>query len=78
MASMLQLDPPIPVVTLKGKGLARILLDHGPDQELMWVVFQDITGECWTWRSTDVRSQESFSFDKPSPKLRPDLLDGAY
>jgi hypothetical protein len=52
---MMQLDPPIPVDTPKGPAMAVILLDYGPDYDLMWVTFIDDTGECWTWKNSDIR-----------------------
>jgi hypothetical protein len=67
MSNMLQLNPPIPVVTVKGKGLAYVLIDYGPDYDLMWVVFQDATGECWTFRNSDIRSQENITLGRPIP-----------
>jgi hypothetical protein len=32
-----QLDPPIPVVTPKGKGLAHVLIDYGAEHDLIWM-----------------------------------------
>jgi hypothetical protein len=75
MSVMLQLNPPIPVVTLKGKGLAHVIIDYGPEHDLVWVVFQDITGECWTWRSSDVRANDNFVFSRVDPKFKSDPLD---
>lgn len=54
---MLQLDPPLPVITPKGKALAHVLLDYGAEHDLIWICFQDQTGECWSWRNLDVRIQ---------------------
>lgn len=75
MPDMLQLKPPIPVITLKGKGLAHVLIDYGPDHDLMWVVFQDATGECWTWRNSDVRGQENITMGRPIPSFTPASKD---
>ena len=61
---ILQLNPPIPVITLKGKGWAHVLIDYGPESDLMWVVFQDLTGECWTWRNPDIRAQENITLNR--------------
>jgi hypothetical protein len=41
---MLQLHQPIPVITPKGKAMAHVLIDYGPDYDLLWVCFQDQTG----------------------------------
>lgn len=56
-----QLNPPIPVVTPKGKALAHVLIDQGIEYDLLWVVFQDIGGECWTWANKDIRAQKNIT-----------------
>jgi hypothetical protein len=63
---MLQLNPPLPVVTPKGKGLAHILIDYGTEHDLVWVVFQE-NGECWSYRNQDIRADENVTFGR---KLR--------
>jgi hypothetical protein len=60
---MLQLNPPLPVVTPKGKGLAHILIDYGAEHDLVWVVFQD-NGECWSYRNQDIRADENVTFGR--------------
>lgn len=71
---ILQLNPPIPVFTPKGKGLAHILIDMGVEHDLQWVCFQDMTGECWTWNNRDVRAQKNISHGRNyiSPFYNPD------
>lgn len=56
---MLQLNPPLPVTTPKGKALAHVLVDYGAESDLVWVCFQDSTGECWSWRNQDIRAQQN-------------------
>jgi hypothetical protein len=51
----LQLDPPIWLETPKGKGLAHLVIDYGPDHDLLWVVFIQKTRECWTFPNSEVR-----------------------
>ncbi len=53
---LLQLHPPIWVVTPKGRGLAVLVIDYGPDHDLLWTVFQKEKGECWTWGNRDIRA----------------------
>ncbi|KPK59029.1 MAG: hypothetical protein AMJ59_12715 [Gammaproteobacteria bacterium SG8_31] len=53
---MLQLNPPLPVQTPRGPGLAHIVIDYGVEMDLVWVVFQH-DGECWSWRNQDIRAQ---------------------
>ncbi|CAB4130682.1 hypothetical protein UFOVP120_23 [uncultured Caudovirales phage] len=60
---MLQLDPPLPVETPHGPGLAHVLIDYGAEHDLIWVVFQ-ADGECWSWRNQDIRAQPNITFGR--------------
>jgi hypothetical protein len=61
--SMLQLNPPLPVVTPNGKALAQILIDYGPDHDLIWVCAQQ-DGEIWCWKNQDVRADTNITFGR--------------
>jgi hypothetical protein len=61
---MFRLDPPLPFDTPKGKAMAHFLIDYGPEHHLLWVCFQDETGECWTWPNKDVRLQPNLSMGR--------------
>jgi hypothetical protein len=52
---MVQLNPPLPLSTPKGDGLALMLIDYGTEYNLMWVVAIDETCEIWTFQNPDVR-----------------------
>ena len=52
-----QLNPPLPLLTPKGKAWAHLVIDYGPEADLFWVCFQDEDGACWTWSNRDVRIQ---------------------
>ena len=66
--NLLQLDPPIPVdVVGRGKGLAHVLIDYGPEFDLLWVVFLDATGECWTVNNRLVRGQTNETMGRMRP-----------
>ena len=56
-----RIDPPIPLLTPKGKALAHFLIDYGFEHDLYWVCFQDETGECWTWSNKDIRAQNNIT-----------------
>ena len=60
---MIQLNPPIPVMTPKGPGLAQVLIDYGAEHDLVWVVFQS-DGECWSWRNQDIRAQSNITMGR--------------
>lgn len=59
-----QLNPPIPLITPKGKAWAYVLIDYSQEHDLLWVCFQDNTGECWTWGNRDVRMQPNLSIGR--------------
>ena len=63
---MLQLNPPLPVVTPKGNGMAHVLIDPGAEHDLQWVCFIDETRECWTARNRDVRIQTNETMGRPA------------
>ena len=60
---MLQLDPPIPVKTPNGNAMAQVLIDYGPEYDLVWVCF-DTNGECWSWCNQDIRAQSNLTFGR--------------
>jgi hypothetical protein len=61
---ILQLDPPLPLDTPKGKGLAHLVIDYGVESDLCWTVFIDSTGEVWTFRNQEVRAQKNITFGR--------------
>jgi hypothetical protein len=50
-----QLNPPVPMETPKGGGWAHFVIDYGPESALLWVVFMDADGACWTVPNAEVR-----------------------
>lgn len=58
---ILQLNPTIPLETPKGKGFAHFLIDYSQEHDLMWVVFMNETGECWTFKNSEIRIQKNAS-----------------
>jgi len=59
-----QLNPPIPVNTPKGKGLAHLVIDYGPEHHLCWTVFLDASGECWSFLNPDIRGQSNLTMGR--------------
>lgn len=59
-----QLTPPIPLITPKGKAWAHLVIDYGQEHDLLWVCFQDETGECWTWSNREVRIQDNITMGR--------------
>ncbi len=61
---MLQLNPPLPMLTPKGEGFAHILIDYGPESDLYWTVFITATGEVWTFSNRDVRASKNITLGR--------------
>lgn len=59
-----QLNPPIPLSTPKGDGLAWAIIDYGTEFNLMWIVAIDETGEIWTFQNPDVRALKNISMGR--------------
>lgn len=53
-ATLLQLNPPLPLITPKGSGWAHLVIDYGQEHDLLWVVFLDSGGQCWTYKNSQV------------------------
>jgi hypothetical protein len=70
-----QLNPPLALDTVKGPGLAHFVIDYGPEADLMWVVFMDKDGACWTVPNPEVRLQFNWSMGRrkaePATPLQP-------
>ncbi len=52
---MTQLNPPLPMETSKGGGWAHFVIDYEPESALLWVVFMDADGACWTVPNPEIR-----------------------
>jgi hypothetical protein len=63
-----QLNPPLPLMTPKGKAWAHLVIDYGPEADLMWVCFLDENGECWTWSNQFVRAQPNATLGRFTPR----------
>ena len=65
-----QLNPPLPLDTPKGHGLAHFVIDYGAENNLLWVVFMDADGACWSIPNPEVRMRPNWSMGR-----RPDEKD---
>jgi hypothetical protein len=61
---ILQLNPPLPLKTPKGQGWAHLVIDYSQEHDLLYVVFLDDTGECWTFPNSQVRAVENVSLGR--------------
>jgi hypothetical protein len=63
-----QLNPPLPLETAKGAGLAHFVIDYGPESELLWVVFMNADGACWTVPNPEVRMSTNWTMGRRRPE----------
>lgn len=61
---MTQLNPPIPMSTPKGEGLAWFMIDYGAEHNLMWVVAINETREIWTFQNPEVRATKNITMGR--------------
>jgi hypothetical protein len=67
---MLQLNPPLPLETSKGPGWAHFVIDYGQEGALLWVVFMDEDGACWTVPNPEVRMTHNWTMGRRKPEDR--------
>jgi hypothetical protein len=61
---ILQLNPPIPMQTPKGEGLAWLVLDYSAEYNLLWTVAINETGEIWTFANPEVRATKNITMGR--------------
>lgn len=72
-----QLNPPLPMETPKGRGLAHFVIDYGPEANLLWVVFMDADGACWTVPNPEIRMTANWTMGRRRPAEREAAADKA-
>ena len=65
--AIVQIDPPLPFVTTKGPGLAHFLIDPGIEHHLLWVIFLDADGSCWTVPNPEVKMAWNWTMGRRAP-----------
>jgi hypothetical protein len=63
-----QLNPPLPLDTPKGSGLAHFVIDYGPEADLVWVVFMDQDGACWSVPNPEIRMALNWTMGRRQPE----------
>lgn len=61
---MIQLNPPIELMTPKGRGICHFLIDYGIEDNLYWVVFIHDTGECWTYANPEIKACKNITMGR--------------
>ncbi len=67
---MIQLNPPIPLSTPRGNGLAHFVIDYGPEHNLIWTVFLDDSGECWSFSNPEIRAQKNITMGRLTKDIK--------
>jgi hypothetical protein len=61
---MIQLNPTLPLETPRGKEFAHFVIDYSQEHDLLWIVFLDDSGECWTFQNSEIRIQKNLSIGR--------------
>ena len=61
---IVQLHPSIPVVTPQGNAQAMMVIDYGPEHDLVWVCFLDCNGQCWSYKNSEIRGQKNITMGR--------------
>ena len=61
---MIQLNPPMPLLTPKGEALCHFLIDEGVEHNLMWVCFLNENGQCWTFQNPEIRASKNITMHR--------------
>ena len=72
-----QLNPPLPLETSKGSGLAHFVIDYGPEADLVWVVFMDKDGACWSVPNPEIRMSFNWTMGRRKPEPERPGVPGA-
>jgi hypothetical protein len=65
MSHMLQLNPSLPVHVMgRGKGEAVGWLDYGKEDNLIWIVAMNESGEVWCVPNQDIRFLNNYSIGR--------------
>lgn len=67
---ILQLNPSIPVITPQGDAQAMMVIDYGPENDLVWVCFLDSNGQCWSYRNSEIRGQKNITMGRLNVEAR--------
>lgn len=73
--SVTRIDPSLPLDTPKGKGSAHFLIDYSEEHHLLWVVFLDEDGSCWTFSNPEVQLRPNETMRPKRKKLDPEFIE---
>jgi len=66
---ILQLSQPLHFETSKGPGIAQLVIDYGPEVDLLWVIALDQNGEMWCLNNREVRLSSNITFNRKDVKF---------
>lgn len=53
--------------------MAHMVIDYGIEHDLLFVVFQDDTGECWCWKNKYIRIQTNITIGRNNKENRSEV-----
>ena len=68
MATIIQLDPPMHIVTPLGEATAYLVIDYGAVENTIWVCDLHDTRECKHFTSEDIRFWRNDTWGLPPPE----------
>ncbi len=74
MRSLTQLNPSVPLyIPEKGAGGEAIaVIDYSKEDDLLWVIIMDDTGEIWSVPNAKVRGFKNYSIGRTLDRAKPD------
>ena len=61
---IVQLNPPIPMMSPKGEGMALFLTDYGCEHNHIWTIAINDTGELWSFQNPQVRMLKNITMER--------------
>jgi len=62
--ALTQLNPSIPLRSPKASGEAIAVIDYSKEDDLLWVIVDDATGQIWTVPNAEVRAFRNYSIGR--------------
>lgn len=61
---ILQLNPSIPLRSPRASGEAILVIDYGKEDDLLFVIIDDATGQLWCVPNSEVRAFRNYSIGR--------------
>lgn len=61
---LVQLNPSIPLRSPRASGEAIMVVDYGPEHDVLWAIVDDATGQVWWVPNGEVRAYRNYSIGR--------------